>query len=303
MRERWYYLRRLYGLAGLERADVYHFEFGGLAAYFLDVLDLYRPCVVSLRGSDISIYPLGNPEYAQNLKQALSLADKIHCVSQAVQREAASLLGSLEKMFVNYPSVDTAFFSPLDVPRQGNLVVTVSRFHWKKSLPTALMAVALLRRDCPDVRYVLVGDGTLEERTELAFHVHDLGIAEHVEFHGPASAEEVRELLAQASVFVLPSVSEGLPNSVLEAMAMEVPVVVTDAGGMPEAVADGVEGFVVPRRDYRALAEKIETLLRNPGLAREMGKKGRERVLRQFTLERQIETFLRVYQELAQHGR
>jgi glycosyltransferase involved in cell wall biosynthesis len=206
-------------------------------------------------------------------------------------------------MFVNYPAIDAAFFSPLDVHRQGNVVVTVSRFHWKKSLPTALMAVALLRRDCPDVRYVLVGDGKLEERTELAFHVHDLGIAEHVEFHGPASAEEVRELLAQASVFVLPSVSEGLPNSVLEAMAMEVPVVVTDAGGMPEAVADGVEGFVVPRRDYRALAEKIETLLRNPGLAREMGKRGRERVLRQFTLERQTETFLQVYQELTQHGK
>jgi colanic acid/amylovoran biosynthesis glycosyltransferase len=259
--------------------------------------------VVSLRGSDISIYPLGNPEYAQNLKQALSLADKIHCVSQAVQREAASLLGSLEKMFVNYPSVDTAFFSPLDVPRQGNLVVTVSRFHWKKSLPTALMAMALVRRHCPDLRYIIVGDGTSEEKTELAFHVHDLGLSEHVRFYGPASAEEVREILAQASVFVLPSVSEGFSNSTLEAMAMEVPVVVADAGGLPEGVTDGVEGFIVPRRDYRALAERIETLLRNPELAREMGKKGRERVLRQFTLERQIETFLRVYQELAQHGR
>jgi colanic acid/amylovoran biosynthesis glycosyltransferase len=102
-----------------------------------------------------------------------------------------------------------------------------------------------------------------------------------------------------ADVFLHAAVSEGFCNAVIEAQAMGLPVVCSDAGGLPENVADGESGFVVQRRNPRALAEKLAVLATDPGLRYLMGKAGRERALRCFCLEDQVTAFEQLYRELA----
>ena len=108
-------------------------------------------------------------------------------------------------------------------------------------------------------------------------------------------SEQVRDTLQQSDVFMLASVSEGICNAVLEAMACGLPVVTTDCGGMREAVSDCVEGFVVPIRDSQAMALALQNLAEDSSLQKRMGHAGRQRILQEFTLERQVQQFVALY--------
>jgi glycosyltransferase involved in cell wall biosynthesis len=111
--------------------------------------------------------------------------------------------------------------------------------------------------------------------------------------------DEVRRALHEADVLLHPSLSEGMPTVMLEAMACELPVVVTDVGGVREALADGVEGIVVAPRDPAALAAALERLRLDPELRRRMGAAGRRRVRAGFTLEQQLDQFEDFYLRLS----
>ena len=103
-------------------------------------------------------------------------------------------------------------------------------------------------------------------------------------------------------VFVLPSLSEGLPLSILEALAIEKSVVATDVGGIPEVMQNEVTGYLVPPKNPQILADKILQLLLNPQLAADFGKAGRKRVEEAFSLEHMIQEYQSLYEELYQHG-
>jgi glycosyltransferase involved in cell wall biosynthesis len=103
-----------------------------------------------------------------------------------------------------------------------------------------------------------------------------------------------------ADVYLSPSLSEGMSNAVLEAMAMAIPVVSTDVGGMPEAIHDGCEGLLVPPRDAAALSEKVALLLCDSQRRRQMGLAGRRQVERNFDLARQLDRFVAAYHDLLQ---
>ena len=112
------------------------------------------------------------------------------------------------------------------------------------------------------------------------------------------SARQVREQLQWADVFLHAAVSEGFCNAVLEAQAAGIPVVCSDADGLSENVADGITGFVVPRRSWRGLAEKLQQLADDPELRAEMGAAGRRRVERKFRPADQIERFADLYRQV-----
>jgi len=114
----------------------------------------------------------------------------------------------------------------------------------------------------------------------------------------PGFQEDVRPWLALADIYVLPSYREGLPVSVLEAMAMGLPVVTTDVAGCRETVKPGVNGFLVPPRDGRALAEAIGRLVRDPGLRRRMGEALRRKAEEEFALDRVVQAHLELYNEI-----
>jgi colanic acid/amylovoran biosynthesis glycosyltransferase len=136
----------------------------------------------------------------------------------------------------------------------------------------------------------------------LAFARRQLGVEKSVHFLGGLPPAKVREEMLAADVFLHASVSEGFGNAVIEAQAMGLPVLCSDAGGLPENVVDGETGFVVPRRDSQALAKKLAVLARDPALRHRMGQAGRARAMERFRLDDQIEAFDRLYRGVLQGG-
>ena len=211
--------------------------------------------------------------------------------------------------FSDHPN--PAVRTELGVPAQAPLIVMVSRLDRLKGIDAFLEAAARVVAEIPTARFVLAGGSlhatsgkVIADQTypqELQEHMRRLRLEEHVTFAG--MRRDVPAILAQASVSVLPSLSEGLSNTLLESMAAGVPVVATRVGGNSEVVAHGETGFLVPPRDPAALAEGILTLLRDAGQARTFGEAGRRRVSQRFSLERMIRDTELVYEELLEARR
>jgi glycosyltransferase involved in cell wall biosynthesis len=153
---------------------------------------------------------------------------------------------------------------------------------------------ALLLCDFPAARFVIVGDGP--QRDELVALARDLGIADRVIFAGFRT--DVPDLMSAFDLFVLASVFEPFGLVLVEAMALEKPVVASRVNGIPEVVADGEAGLLVPPRDPHALAEAAARLLRDQALARHMGQAGRGRVLARFTVEAMAGKTMALYEEI-----
>jgi glycosyltransferase involved in cell wall biosynthesis len=166
----------------------------------------------------------------------------------------------------------------------------------RKGIRFLIQAAARLKPRFPDLKLVLAGDGF--ERPELVRLAQDLGIAEDVTFLGWVPNNGLPQYYRAAAVSVIPSLEEGFGIPAAEAMGCEVPVVASDAGGLPEVVEHGVTGLVVPRGDVPALAEAIGALLADPERRRRMGVAGRRRALELFDWDRTAEQFEQVYREI-----
>lgn len=177
--------------------------------------------------------------------------------------------------------------------RSGNgrpLVLTVARLDPQKGHTYLLQAAALV----PEAVFALVGDG--EQRAALEAQARSLGLQDRVLFLGHRA--DIPELLASCDLFVLPSLFEGFPLSVLEAMAAGKAVVTSDIGGTDEAVVHRETGLLVPPGDATALAAAIRTLLGDPGLAKRFGEAGQAKALREFSAGRVVRRVSEIYEEL-----
>jgi glycosyltransferase involved in cell wall biosynthesis len=170
-------------------------------------------------------------------------------------------------------------------------IANVARFHPVKDHSTLLNAFAEVARVRSDVDLLLVGDGAL--RGDLERLTNDLGISRRVRFMGIRS--DVADILRASEIFALTSLSEAASITLLEAMASEMPVVVTRVGGNPEIVREGVDGLLAPRGDAHAIAAVIQRLLDDPLSAAAMGRAGAERVRTTFRLDRTIQRYHQLY--------
>ncbi len=297
-------LLRLYLPLATMRPDVVHFEWNSAAIDFQPLYEVWKvPVVISCRGSQINVRPHlpDQEQFVQGLRRTFNSASAVHCVSEAILHEARRYGLDHAKAWVIRPAVDDDFFRPpsgaIRWSDDGTLrAVTAGSLVWQKGYEYALLAVRHLIDAGVQVRLDIIGDGP--ERQRVLFTVHDLGLERHARILGRLTPKQVRDTLQQSDVFLLASLSEGICNAVLEAMACGLPVVTTDCGGMREAVSDGVEGFVVPVRDPQAMALALQRLAENPLLRRQMGEAGRQRILQQFTLEQQVQQFIALYESV-----
>ena len=286
------------------RPEVVHFEWNSVAIDYWPLVERWRrPVVISCRGSQIQVRPHlpGQEEYVRGLERTLGGATAVHCVSAAIREEAAKFGLDRRKAVVIRPAVDAEFFQPGGGRRGDDAefrIVSTGSLHWVKGHEYALAAVRKLVDDGLQVRFEIIGDGKKAERQRLQYAIQDLGLESVARLRGALPPAAVREALQQADAFLLASLSEGISNAALEAMACAVPVVTTGCGGMREAVSDGVEGFVVPVRDPAAMAGALAKLAGDRELRERLGRAGRERVLREFTLARQMDDFLSLYRRL-----
>jgi glycosyltransferase involved in cell wall biosynthesis len=179
------------------------------------------------------------------------------------------------------------------------LVISVGRLAPEKNYGALVRAIALIGHRFPQARCLLVGSGPC--RDEILAEVNSLGLAGRVKLTGPRS--DVPDLLGAADVFVLASLKEGLPVSLLEAMAAAKAVVVTSVGGMPEVIADGGNGLVVPSGDEDALADAIDRLLRDGGLRKVFGAALKDKAEKEFDISRGADDIERVYTDLYERKR
>lgn len=178
-------------------------------------------------------------------------------------------------------------------PVLGNVAFLVGhkgQRHLIQAMPTVVAAL-------PDVRLFLVGEGALEG--ELKALARELGLSRHIIFTG--FRKDVGAFLDVFDLLVVASVEEGLNTSILDALAMEVPVVATDAGGISEIITHEKTGFLVPKADPRALATGILWMLQHRDRAKAMARAGCQKVVKQFSVSAMVEKNLAVYQKLITH--
>jgi glycosyltransferase involved in cell wall biosynthesis len=286
------------------------FEWESAAAHYLPLYDVWGvPVVLACRGSGIDTHPY-DPEYAQTVARFPEIFERaaaVHCVSAAIRDRAARFGLDSAKARVIYPGVDLAFFSPAEVSdRHGELrVLSVGNLLWVKGYDDALEAIHALVERGVDARYDIVGADPGADRgpgwsEQILFTIADLGLADRVSVLGMLDPAGVRDRLRRADVLLHASLSEGLPTAVVEAMACGVPVVATSWPGVEEAVEDGVEGLVRPRRDPAALADALACLAADPERRRRMGRAARARAERQFDERTEIAAFERLYADVVE---
>jgi len=233
--------------------------------------------------------------------------DHLIAVSHATKDEmvAAGIRSTLVTVIHN--GIDTDAWSPKRVSRTLReelnldqlfpLIGYVGRIMPEKDLETWLRAAALVAERFPQARFVLVGegkdDGTLGDLKRLA---SELGIAERTHFLGYRS--DLLPVYAAFDLFALSSRREGLPNSILEAMALGIPVVTTDVAGAKELVVDGETGVVVPQQDVEALASAIVSILGGNDRPLCMGRAGRRRVESEFSFSHRMRRIEDLYEQI-----
>ena len=198
---------------------------------------------------------------------------------------------------VNLPpgNLHAALFLPSDAPIVANVGALVPQ----KAQHTLINAAALVVRQVPDARFVILGEG--ERRPALEEQIKHLHLERHVFLAG--FRPDVLELIKDVDVFALSSTHEGMCTSLVDAMAAGKPAVATAVGGVPEVLADGETGFLVQAHDEAAMAERLVTLLKDPALRARMGTAGLARARRLFTVERMVAETARVYERLAGRSR
>jgi len=237
------------------------------------------------RGLDLAV----TGRQALLLRLAASLTDRFVCVSFDSSRLAVR--EGIRRVCVIWNGIDTSRFVTSQSLPLGP-IVTVCRLSREKDVATLLRAVALIAPQAPALRLEVAGDGVcLDELRQLARELH---LEERVHFLG--QVREVPQLLARSGVFVLPSRTEGLSLTILEAMASGLPVLATRVGGNPEVVEDGVTGLLVPPGDPEALAAALLRLWNDPDLRQQMGQAGRQRVEQHFDVRRMTAEYECLYE-------
>lgn len=212
---------------------------------------------------------------------------------------------------VIHNGVDVKFFTPPAVGErermeagEGPVVLCVARLVEDKDQASLLRAFARIAPEHPDATLWLVGDGPLESSLrKRAKKLLDAAGVPRERIRFMPGQLDLREIYARASMLVLPSIREAMPNVVLEAMACGLPVVATRVGGLPEMVAEGVTGLLTPVRDPEAMAEAIGRLLAETELRRSMGEQGRARAEHAFSWRAMVERFSTLVESLVyQHA-
>ena len=290
----------------LERrgADLMHIYFGHTGVHLLPFIEQWdKPCVVSFHGADVAVKE-DIAHYPAKLRRLFEVVPLVFARSQSLTDRLSEFGCPPEKLRINRTGVPLDEFPFVDrqAPTDGHWrVMQACRLIPKKGVATSLRAFAIFKKDHPQAKFYIAGKGPLQPELEML--AAGLGIFKDVHFVGFLSQSKLMELYASSHLFLHPSEmppdenQEGVPNSILEAMATGLPVAATQHGGIPEAVEHGRTGWLVPEEDHIALANAMQEIARSPRVLTEMGLRAREAVIKRFAQEAQIDQLEWFYEE------
>ena len=288
-------------LINLYNPDIIHFEFSGIGIAYNPLMPLLKGRkVVSCRGSGEKVKLLTDSSRKEKMVALFKQVDAIHCVSDDMKQTILPYCSSPEKIFINYPSIDTIFFNRQKsyIKHDRVTILSIGRFTFQKGYLTGLQAIQRLKAKGYLFTWQIVGSGPQQE--ELVFHIHQMQLQDVVVLLGSKKRPEVMALLEEADMYFLPSVYEGIANVVLEAMSMQLPVVCTTSGGMEEVITHGKNGLLSPVYDAESLADNLALLVKNDELRQSLGVAARQRIVEQFDIQTQVTRFETVYTKIIQ---
>jgi colanic acid/amylovoran biosynthesis glycosyltransferase len=282
-------VKKLVGVLAKINAELLHVYFGHIAVHLLPLIQTWpKPSVVSFHGADVMV-DLDKPGYRAATQRMLEAVRLVLVRSESLGRALINLgcpAGKIRLQHTGIP-VDEIPFRPRDWPANGGWkLVQACRLIEKKGLRVSLRAFAKFASRHPGSTFTIAGEGPL--RNELGQLAAELDVADKVLFPGFISQTQLRELFYQSHIFLHPSEvggdgnQEGVPNSMLEAMATGLPVFATEHGGIPEAIENGRSGILVQERDDEGLAlALLERAANAEGLAA-LARNGAEVVRKHF---------------------
>jgi glycosyltransferase involved in cell wall biosynthesis len=303
-------VRKLKEILSKVNAELLHIYFGHIAVHLLPLIQAWpKPSVVSFHGADVMV-DLDKPGYRAATQRMLEAVRLVLVRSQSLGRALINLGCSAEKIRLQRTGipVDEIPFRPRDWPASGAWkFVQACRLIEKKGLRVSLRAFAKFATRFPASTFTIAGEGPL--RNELGQLAAELEVGDRVFFPGFISQVQLRELFYQSHIFLHPSEvggdgnQEGVPNSMLEAMASGLPVFATEHGGIPEAIENGRSGILVNERDDEALALALFERTANPEGLAAIARNGAEVVLKHFERTGQTRQLEDYYLEAIGQGR
>jgi len=227
-------------------------------------------------------------------KKLMNRSDALIAVSKYTVDELTELYGiEEEKIHVIYNGVDINKFKPrLDraklrrefgLEEEKKIVLFVGRLYHRKGLEILLRSIPPVLQEFNDVKFAISGTGFKKKEESLRKLAKKLEIEDYVTFLGYVPDEKLPDLYAASDIFVLPAIYENFPFAILEAQATALPVISTKVGGIPEFLADNENGFLIDPGDSTQLTQRVLTLLQDPKLAKEMGRRGRSLIEEKFS--------------------
>jgi sugar transferase (PEP-CTERM/EpsH1 system associated) len=270
---------------------------------------LVRTCSIIHSEHGVEMNPSAEPSRRSWLRRiGFELADRVFSVSYQLRDALAKRTGFSErkievihngvesKRFRQDPSARSRFRQELGIADDDFCIGCVGRLNRIKDYPTTLRAVEVFSKACVSWRLLIAGSGP--ELVGLKEFVSaNPGLHRRVHFLG--TTERVPEFLNAIDTYVLSSLWEGISNSLLEAMAIGLPVIASDTGGTPEVIVDGESGLSFPVGDFQRLADRLLMLYRQPDVRDRLGKHAQERIRRDFSLDAMVRSYEHMYDAVA----
>ncbi|MGE0009509.1 MAG: glycosyltransferase [Candidatus Babeliales bacterium] len=282
--------------------DILFCHFGLQGNYGLQLKKKYfsrAKLITVFHGYDMSRLLNEKPDLYKELLPALDLALPI---SQAWRKKLIKMGSNKNKTIVHHMGIECSQFTfqPRQLHKNETIeFISIARLVEKKGIQYALQAFAQTKQEHSNIHYTIIGDGPL--RNELLKEAKELGISNNVSFRGWQESQQVAIALNKAHIMIAPSVTsvkgdmEGIPVSLMEAMATGLPVLSTNHSGIPELIDHGISGYLSPEKDVQQLAANMQFMIQNPGLWPTIGLAGRQKVENEFniiTLNDQLEQML-----------
>lgn len=296
------YLKALPGLKQVLRKfkpDIVHAHYASSYG-LLGALSGFSPYIISVWGSDVFDFPNISFLHKMVIKYNLSKADKILSTSKVMAIETNKYTD--KEVVVTPFGIDLDKFKPLEVnslfDKNDIVIGTVKTLEEKYGIEYLIKAFAVVKDKYKylPLKLLIVGAGSLS--TALKELTYDLGIEKDTVFTGKIAHELVPVYDNMLSVSVSVSNSESFGVAVIEASACGKPVVVSDVGGLPEVVKDGITGIVVPPRNPQETAEAIEKLVLDDSMRKQMGAAGREHVAQFYDWNKNVEQMVDIYKDI-----
>lgn len=289
-------------LAKLQNVDIIHVQWLGHTSVFAPLKKILKaPLLVSVRGSQITVYPMVREDFPDILKKAISTADYLHAVSKDIYNYCLHFGAGRDKVFVNYNGIDVQRFFPVWNTFSENKmkIISVGALIWRKGYWFQLLIVKKLIEQGKSCTLTIIGKGP--DDIGLKYVSRSLGISEHVEFCGFLKENEVIHRLQSSDIYLFTSFAEGISNSLVEGAACGLPVVAFRCEGVEDIVEDGFNGYIVSPADVDGAVKSIISLY-DVNLRSKMSINARKKVEHSFDQQFWVDDMVNHYKRIAGHA-